>query len=394
MELFWTPTHEMRKLIIALLVGAIVLMPAPSTQASTIVAFQAEVWVDNWFALYVNGKKVGEDSVAYNTEKSFNSTVIKFSATYPFEIGVLARDFMENESGLEYIGKSNQQIGDAGLIIQVREIKSGKVVAASSSKWKSLVVQKAPTNPECVTSQQPLTDCKRVSTSTPAGWSLKTFKDTAWSTSTEYSEAAVGVKDGYFDYKWNSSAKLIWSSDLKLDNTVLFRSLVTGASLPASKIVTSALTLGSPDFEINGKLPKSYTCDGSSTPPSVTWSGVPDATQSLVLLMSTLPGPPRPGEVENPNHAYLLLYNIDPASKGAINPKYPGTMGMNFKDKSPGYTAPCSQGPGEKKYTFTLYALNSKLSISAADATETNILKAIEGKVIEKAELSVLYARS
>ena len=149
MELFWTPTHEMRKLIIALLVGATVLTPAPSTQAATTVAFQAEVWVDNWFALYVNGKKVGEDSVAYNTEKSFNSTVIKFSATYPFEIGVMARDFMENESGLEYIGKSNQQIGDAGLIMQVREIKSGKVVAASSSKWKSLVVQKAPTNPEC-----------------------------------------------------------------------------------------------------------------------------------------------------------------------------------------------------------------------------------------------------
>jgi len=35
--------------------------------------FQAEIWVDNWFALYINGKKVGEDSVPITTERSFNS---------------------------------------------------------------------------------------------------------------------------------------------------------------------------------------------------------------------------------------------------------------------------------------------------------------------------------
>ena len=35
-------------------------------------SFTAEVWADNWFSLYINGKLVGQDSVAITTEKSFD----------------------------------------------------------------------------------------------------------------------------------------------------------------------------------------------------------------------------------------------------------------------------------------------------------------------------------
>jgi pyruvate carboxylase len=38
-----------------------------------------------------------------------------------------------------------------------------------------------------------------------------------------YSEADVGVKDGYLAIKWDRSAKLVWSGDLKQDNTILCR---------------------------------------------------------------------------------------------------------------------------------------------------------------------------
>jgi phosphatidylethanolamine-binding protein (PEBP) family uncharacterized protein len=379
--------------IVASLIAAI-LPVAPSSAAATSVAFQAEVWVDNWFSIYINGKKVGEDSVAYNTERSFNSTLIKFSATYPFEVGVLARDFMENESGLEYIGKPNQQIGDAGFIMQIREVKSGKIVASTNSQWKSLVVQKAPLNTSCSTSSQPLVDCKNTTIALPTLWASKSFKDTYWKSSTEFTEAAVGVKDGYSDFKWSSSATLIWSSDLKLDNTVLFRSLVTGKTITSAKVVTSALTLSSPDFVAGGRLPSSYTCDGSGALPSLTWSGVPSAGKSLILIMNTIPGPPRPGETESANHAYLVLFNIPVTSTAAITGKYPGTIGMNFKDKSPGYTPPCSQGPGDKRYIFTLYVLSSTISLSPTQASESAVMSAIKNLVIEKAELSALYARA
>lgn len=387
----------MRKYIIAVVSLIVATLPnAPSSAATTSVAFQAEVWVDNWFSLYINSKKVGGDSVAYNTERSFNSTLIKFTAAYPFEVGVIARDFMENDSGLEYIGKPNQQIGDAGFIMQIREVKSGKIVAVTNSQWKSLVIQRAPLNIECSTSTQPLVDCKNSTIAIPTKWAAKSFVDSSWKRSTEFSEAAVGVKDGYRDFNWSASSKLIWSADLKLDNTVLFRALVSGktSSSTTAKVISSALTLSSPDLVAGGRLPAKFTCDGSGASPSFFWTGVPSESKSLVLIMNTVPGPIRAGESESTNHAYLVLFNIPATSNSAIAGNYPGTMGMNFKDKVPGYTPPCSQGPGDKTYTFALYALSSTISLSPTQATESTVMSEIKNLVLEKAELSAVYARN
>jgi hypothetical protein len=106
-------------LVLAILCTTLVV-PADAA-VSKPTTFQAEIWVDNWFALYINGKKVGEDSVPITTERSLNSEKIKFTATYPFTVGLMVRDFTENSSGLEYIGKPNQQIGDGGAIAQIRD---------------------------------------------------------------------------------------------------------------------------------------------------------------------------------------------------------------------------------------------------------------------------------
>ena len=53
-------------------------------------SFRADVWADNWFALYVNGELVGEDSVPITTERSFNAETITFDATYPLTIAIEA----------------------------------------------------------------------------------------------------------------------------------------------------------------------------------------------------------------------------------------------------------------------------------------------------------------
>ena len=84
--------------------------------------FVAEVWADNWFALYVNGELVGEDSTPITTERSFNAETITFTATYPLTIAIEAKDFKETDSGIEYIGERNQQMGDGGLIAQIKDV--------------------------------------------------------------------------------------------------------------------------------------------------------------------------------------------------------------------------------------------------------------------------------
>lgn len=387
------------KRFLALAIAALLLPFSTVAHAavSKSISFQAEIWADNWFALYVNGKKVGEDSVPITTEKSFNSEKIKFTATYPLTIGLMAKDFVENASGLEYIGKSNQQIGDGGIVLQIRDLTTNQIVAYTDSTWKSLVVFKAPLNPECVTSKAPLTDCKSQTIKNSTTWYSSTFKDSSWLNAKEFTKEAVGVKDGYFNIDWSANAKLIWSNDLKLDNTILFRKVVSEPKVfpNSASNVDLPLILTSPDFTNGGKLLVDNTCDGKGISPGFSWTGGSSKIMSYVIIMDTVPGPLRPGEVDIGNHFYLTVYNIPVSIKslpaGATNI---GTLGQNFQGKKLGYTPPCSQGPGSKSYTINLYGLSENLTLKNTEATEKNLLAAMNGKIISSSSITVQYERS
>jgi len=196
---------------------------SPSVGAGLPVDFVAEVWVDNWFSLTANGQAIGEDAEPITQERSFNSQTLEFTTTYPLTLAVVSRDYLENASGLEYIGTSRQQIGDGGLIMQVREKASGRVVAVTSPEWRGLVIQRAPLNPECVSSSQPQADCQSTTLVEPPGWRSPEFDDSQWPTATVYTADQVGVKEGYEAIAWDGTASLIWGPDLKLDNTILWR---------------------------------------------------------------------------------------------------------------------------------------------------------------------------
>jgi len=197
----------------------------PSTTAvkSAQSSFTAEVWADNWFSLYINGKLVGEDSVPITTEKSFNSERITFTASYPFTIAMVTKDFKQNDTGLEYIGTDRQQMGDGGFVAQFTDTSTGKVVAYTSSAWRGLVIHQAPLNVSCEKSKTPDTECTSRISAEPSGWTQTSFNDSSWSTANTYSKEQVGVKDGYNNISWSSNAQLIWTSDLEIDNTILWR---------------------------------------------------------------------------------------------------------------------------------------------------------------------------
>ena len=201
--------------------------PSTTTVKSVQSSFVAEVWADNWFSLYINGKLVGQDSVAITTEKSFNSDRITFTASYPFTIAMVTKDFKQNDTGLEYIGTDRQQMGDGGFVAQFTDTSTGKVVAYTNSSWRGLVVHQAPLNVSCEKSKTPDTECTSRISAEPAGWSESSFNDASWPTASTYSKEQVGVKDGYNNISWSSNAQIIWTSDLEIDNTILWRHTVT-----------------------------------------------------------------------------------------------------------------------------------------------------------------------
>ena len=350
-------------------------MPANAVTAKSI-SFTAEVWADNWFALYVNGKKVGEDSVPISTQKSFNSETIKFTATYPLTLGVIAKDYIQSPSGLEYLGTPNQQIGDGGIILQIRETISKKLVAVTDGSWKVLVQNIAPLNPDCEKSSAPDLDCKFKLNPVPNTWASPTFKDAAWGSATVFTATEVGPKDGYLNISWVSSAKFIWGNDLKLDNTIYLRKKIISSN---AVLAASQITLNLPGAE-NGNLKVDNTCDGKSLSPEISWSNIPAATKSLILIMDTIPGPLRPGETQTGNHFYITQFNLSPKitgfAEGGISP----------------YSPPCSQGPGLKEYRFFIYALNKTLPTSNK-YSGTELAEIGERDSIAKAMSIYTYAR-
>lgn len=190
--------------------------------------YAADVWADNWFALSVNGKQVAEDSVPITTERSFNAERFTFVAQRPFVLGLTAKDFKENDTGLEYIGSSRQQMGDGGVILQIRD-KDGQFAAVSDDGWKCMVVHDAPSDKSCASEKQPVAGkgvCGFTETKIPDGWDTLEFDDSNWPDASIHSESAVSPKMGYDDISWDTSAKLIWGPDLQTNNTILCRKLV------------------------------------------------------------------------------------------------------------------------------------------------------------------------
>lgn len=196
--------------------------------SSTASSFKAQVWADNWFSLYVGESYVGEDSVPITTERSFNAETLSFSASYPFVLNFIVKDYKQNDTGLEYVGLANQQIGDGGFIMQITDTTTGKVVAASSSAVKCSVIHKAPLNAACAAEASPtVASCGATILEEPANWKAAGFDASSWQSATVYSAAEVGAKDGYYTVTWDASAKLIWTTDLKADNTLLCKLTVT-----------------------------------------------------------------------------------------------------------------------------------------------------------------------
>ena len=196
------------------------------------VSFKMEAWADNWFAAYLGDELIVEDSVSITTERSFNAESVTFDADYPLHLNFILKDFKENDTGLEYIGANNQQMGDGGFIMQLTDTSSGNVVAVTSADWACTVIHEAPLDKACESESSPIAGtapCGFSDLGEPDGWRGSGFDDSGWTATTVHSASDVGPKDGYDAISWDSNAAIIWGPDLETDNTILCRVLVEGS---------------------------------------------------------------------------------------------------------------------------------------------------------------------
>ena len=136
-----------------------------------------------------------------------------------------------------------------------------------------------------------------------------------------------------------------------------------------------------------GSLPLEYTCDGAGSSPALSWLDVPAGAKEFALIMSTI--------APDGTKYNWILYHIPATTTGlAKNSTGVGTLGAGSNGATRAYEPPCSQGPGAKLYTFTMYALSASPSLPAANqVTGEVIIGAMASITLGKATLNLSYTR-
>lgn len=150
------------------------------------------------------------------------------------------------------------------------------------------------------------------------------------------------------------------------------------------KITSSAFSEG-------GAIPSEFTCEGRDISPELSWSDAPKATKSFVLVLHDPDAPMANG------YYHWVLYNVpahvnripENVSRDASLPAL-GLQGTNDGGKI-GYMGPCPPS-GTHRYIFRLYSLKTSIDLEPG-ANYKDVLSAIEGEIIEQAELKGTYAK-
>ncbi|MBI4336052.1 MAG: YbhB/YbcL family Raf kinase inhibitor-like protein [Candidatus Omnitrophica bacterium] len=142
------------------------------------------------------------------------------------------------------------------------------------------------------------------------------------------------------------------------------------------------MKLTSPEFENNKFIPKKFTCDGEDVNPALIVENLPKQTKALALIVDDPDAPMG-------TWVHWVVYDIPPVSRVDEN-SVPGKQGVNdFQRKD--YGGPCPPS-GAHRYFFKIYALDGMLGLDEG-ASKADLEKAMDGRILDKAELVGLYKR-
>lgn len=155
------------------------------------------------------------------------------------------------------------------------------------------------------------------------------------------------------------------------------------------------MTLSSSAFATGDAIPRECTCEGGDRSPPLSWSGVPAKAKSLLLIVDD-PDAPDPA-APRMTYVHWVLYDLPVNASGlpegvtrVLLP--PGTSeGLNDWQRA-GYGGPCPP-IGRHRYFFKLYAIDRTLG-DLGTPTKAQLLEAIEGHVVERAELIGTYEKA
>ena len=141
----------------------------------------------------------------------------------------------------------------------------------------------------------------------------------------------------------------------------------------------------------NGQIPRDYTCDGQNRSPQLAWSAPPAGTRSLALTVTDPDAP-------SGSFTHWVLFNL-PASTRSLqedlstSPQLPDGSSQGENDFSHiGYGGPCPPRGSTHRYVFTLFAVDSLLTL-APGVTRDQLESALAGHTLARGKLIARYSR-
>ncbi|MFY9577786.1 MAG: YbhB/YbcL family Raf kinase inhibitor-like protein [Gaiellaceae bacterium] len=144
------------------------------------------------------------------------------------------------------------------------------------------------------------------------------------------------------------------------------------------------LALASPAFHAGTRIPARYTCTGANVSPPLRWTAPPRATRSLALLVND---PDAPGRA----FTHWTLWNL-PATRRSLPAGFRWKWQGRNDGGSIGYTGPCPPAGPRHRYVFTVYALDSMLSLRRG-ASPSSVISAVVHHARSTATLVGFYSR-
>lgn len=160
-------------------------------------------------------------------------------------------------------------------------------------------------------------------------------------------------------------------------------------------MISNSFSLKSDVFSNGHEIPKKFTGEGKDDSPPLHWTLPPPGTKSYALICED-PDAPTPEPFIHwviyglPASASTLPEGIP--SKASFDKPIHGMQGVNSFGKI-GYGGPMPPvGHGKHHYHFKLYALDQEIPLPPGVDQKT-LLKAIQGHVLQQAELTGIYQR-
>ena len=181
----------------------------------------------------------------------------------------------------------------------------------------------------------------------------------------------------------------------------LLRPLRPGVdALTSSKLgrkIPGGITVTSPVFKESDAIPRLFTVDGDGRFPGIDWTGLPDGTKEVVLLVEDADIPFAVPVT------HLIVHSIDPAltslETGAVKPFMAGpaaagwACGRNFLG-AVGWTPPAPPpGHGEHRYAFQIFALNVRTSFRFPPR-RGRLMRSIRPHIIAQGHLIGTYVKT